>query len=208
MFFRICWISWISFSKYPTKNNVLKKVVLLKVTGLILVIVKFRAEKILFRFLLPNLFLKNMKYQLYKQLCLFENERPILFSYTILFMISEKAYHKVHVFSPWCIHAPKTSRRHANFFWTLKLLLCGPVTFKNYINLHENTYLLTEGGRSFKTFLRKNYIIVLDSCYLFTKKCLTWNWKFTADLMNTMQFIRRWWIWHSVILKLKFLCCC
>ena len=94
----------------------------------------------------------------------------------------------------------KISRRHANFFWTLKLPLCGLVAFKNYINLHVNTYLLTEGGRSFKTFLGKNYIIVLDSCYLFTKKCLTWNWKFTADLMNTLQFIRRWWIWHSVIL--------
>ena len=27
-------------------------------------------------------------------------------------------------------------------------------------------YLLTEGGRSFKTFLKENYAIALDSCYL------------------------------------------
>ena len=30
-------------------------------------------------------------------------------------------------------------------------------------------YLLTEGGRSFKTLLKENYAIALDSCYLFTK---------------------------------------
>ena len=30
-------------------------------------------------------------------------------------------------------------------------------------------YTLTEAGRSFKTFLKENYAIALDSCYLFTK---------------------------------------
>ena len=30
-------------------------------------------------------------------------------------------------------------------------------------------YILTEGGRSFKTLLKESYVIVLDSCYLFTK---------------------------------------
>ena len=29
-------------------------------------------------------------------------------------------------------------------------------------------YILTEGGRSFKTLLKENYAIALDSCYLFT----------------------------------------
>ena len=82
------------------------------------------------RFLSPNLFLKNMKYQLRKQLSSFENERPILFSYTILFMISKKAYHRCMFFSPSCIHAPKISRRHANSFWTLKLPLCGLELYK------------------------------------------------------------------------------
>ena len=27
------------------------------------------------------------------------------------------------------------------------------------------------GGMSFKTLLKENYVIALDSCYLFTKKC-------------------------------------
>ena len=31
-------------------------------------------------------------------------------------------------------------------------------------------YMLTEGGRSFKTLLKENYAIALGSCYLFTKK--------------------------------------
>ena len=30
-------------------------------------------------------------------------------------------------------------------------------------------YILTEGGRSFKTLFKENYAIALDSCYLFTK---------------------------------------
>ena len=33
-------------------------------------------------------------------------------------------------------------------------------------------YILTEGGRTFKTLLKENYAIALDGCYLFTKKCL------------------------------------
>ena len=32
-------------------------------------------------------------------------------------------------------------------------------------------YLLTE-GRDFKTFLKENYVITLDSCYVFAKKTL------------------------------------
>ena len=31
----------------------------------------------------------------------------------IWFMISQKKYHKVHVTSPWCMHAPKVSTRHS-----------------------------------------------------------------------------------------------
>ena len=46
----------------------------------------------------------------------------------------------------------------------LKLILCGVVVF-----IDMNTY--TEVGMSFKTFLKENYAIALDSCYLFTKKC-------------------------------------
>ena len=36
-------------------------------------------------------------------------------------------------------------------------------------------YILTEGGRSFKTLLKENYAIVLGRCYLFTKKCYAWD---------------------------------
>ena len=31
-------------------------------------------------------------------------------------------------------------------------------------------HILTEGGGSFKTFLKENYTIALDSCFLFTTK--------------------------------------
>ena len=41
-------------------------------------------------------------------------------------------------------------------------------------------YLLTEEGRSFKTFLKENYGIALDSCYLFTKKMLNMELKMTS----------------------------
>ena len=63
-----------------------------------------------------SILLRGMKYQLRKQLCTFENEIPILFSYSIWFLISEKTYHKVHVSSPWCMHALKVSRRHTKCF--------------------------------------------------------------------------------------------
>ena len=31
--------------------------------------------------------------------------------------------------------------------------------------------ILTEAAKSFKTFLKENYAIALETCYLFTKKC-------------------------------------
>ena len=46
-----------------------------------------------------------------------------------------------------------------------------------------NTY--TEVGRSFKTFLKENYAIALDSCYLFTKKML--NMKLNMILIVLME---------------------
>ena len=39
------------------------------------------------------------------------------------------------------------------------------------IFINVNMYLLTEGG-DFKTFLKENYVITLDSCYVFAKKTL------------------------------------
>ena len=45
-----------------------------------------------------------------------------------------------------------------------KLPLCGLVIFTD---MNTYMYILTEGGRSFKTF-KENYAVALDSCYLFT----------------------------------------
>ena len=44
----------------------------------------------------------------------------------------------------------------------LKLPLCGLVVLTDM-----DTYILIEGGRIFKTFLKENYAIALDSCFLF-----------------------------------------
>ena len=64
-----------------------------------------------------------------------------------------------------CIPTPKASTRHTrNSFSSYKLSLCGLVVF-----IDMNTY--TEVGMSFRTFLKENYAVALDSCYLFTKKC-------------------------------------
>ena len=52
----------------------------------------------------------------------------------------------------------------------LKLPLCGLVVF-----IDMNTYILT-GGKNLKIFLQENYTIVLDNCYLFTKKCWALYW--------------------------------
>ena len=49
-------------------------------------------------------------------------------------------------------------------------------------------YILTEGGRSFKT-LKENYRIALDSCYLFTKKKLSMGLNMMLIvLMDTLDF--------------------
>ena len=107
-----------------------------------------------------------MKYQLQKQLCSFENEKLISFSYKIWLMISEKKKKsQVHISSPCCMHAPKVATRHTQNFFIPYIIF---VWTSDFIDM--NTYILTEGSRSFKTFLTENYAFALDSCYLFTKK--------------------------------------
>ena len=51
-------------------------------------------------------------------------------------------------------------------------------------------YILTEAGRSFKTFLKENYAIALGSCYLFTKNVKQW---FEHDIDSTYGDIRHSW---------------
>ena len=123
------------------KNS--EKVVLLEVKGLIQIIVKFRAEKVLCTFLSPNILLRGMKYWLQKQLCSFENERLISW------------FHSATQFGSWVL---KKILHGACFFTVMHACTrslneayrkCGLVVF-----VDEHRYILTEGGRSFKTFLK------------------------------------------------------
>ena len=59
-----------------------------------------------------------------------------------------------------------TKKSVSNFpiFSALKL-----PSYELAVFIDMNMYILKE-GRNFKTFLKENYIITLDSCYSFTKK--------------------------------------
>ena len=138
-----------------------------------------------------------MKYQLGKQLCSFESEKHISFSYTIRFMVSEKYITRCTFLYHGAWMHQKSQRDTKKFFSALKLPLRGLVVF-----IDMNMYILTEKAWSFKTFFKENYAIALDSCYLFTKKMLYMELsmilivletletflKFTGNLMNTLQF--------------------
>ena len=74
----------------------------------------------------------------------------------------------MHV-SLWWRMAPKVLTRYKKdctpenpILSVLKLRSYGLVVF-----IDMNTYILTE-GRNFKTFLKENYAVDLDSCYIFT----------------------------------------
>ena len=60
--------------KNDTQKAMLSSV---EVKALTQIIIQFRAEEILGTLLSPNTLSKGMEYQLQKQLCSFENERPI-----------------------------------------------------------------------------------------------------------------------------------
>ena len=49
------------------------------------------------------------------------------------------------------------------------------------------TYILTE-SRNFKTILKENYVIALDSCYIFTKEMLHMTrWQKTGFLVGARR---------------------
>ena len=50
-------------------------------------------------------------------------------------------------------------------------------------------YILPE-GRNFKTFLNKDYPIVLNSCYLFTKKLLNMKLNMILIALRESSYIR------------------
>ena len=189
----------------------IEKVVLLEVKALIQIIVKFKAEKILCTFLSPSILLRGMKYRLQKQLCSFENERLISFSYKIWLMISEKNITRctflhrgvcMHQKSQQCI--PKIiSVLKITFMWT-----SGFNWYENYMDI------LTKGRRSFKNAWKKTMQLLwttvtyllkndehgiehdIDSTYGDIR--LSWNlhqiWWIPCNLS-------RCWIWQSVSLE-------
>ena len=58
--------------------------------------------------------------------------------------------------------------------------------------LNMNTYILTE-GTNFKTFLKENYPIDLDSCYIFTNNMLNLELKMMLIVLMEFAYIRNSW---------------
>ena len=111
-------------------------------------------KKFCVRSLSPNILLSGIKYWLRNQLCSFENERLTSFSYTIWFMISEKNVTRcMFLHRDACMH--QKSQRGIHKMWT------------GGFYWWTRAYILTEGGRSFKAFMKENYAIALDN----TEKC-------------------------------------
>ena len=65
----------------------------------------------------------------------------------------------------------------------LKLTSCEIVVFTDM-----DTYILKE-GRNFKTFLKEIYAVVLDSCYMFTKKMLNMEWGMMLIVLMESAYI-------------------
>ena len=106
----------------------------------------------------------------------------------IWFIISEKKYPRGANFFAVVHASTKTLKQGIQnncapefpILSALKLRPCGLVVF-----MDMNTYILTEGS-DFKTFLRENYAIALNSCYLFTKQML--NMELNMMLIVLMEF--------------------
>ena len=109
-------------------------------------------------------------------------------------------YPKWHVYS-LCgarVHQNSKQGTHKNcvpeflILSALKLPSCVPVVL-----IDLNTCILTE-GRNFKTFLKENYAITLDtnSCCIFTKKCWTWNLMLTV--LMEFAYIRHFWTLQQI----------
>ena len=124
------------------------------------------------------------------------------FRYTIWFIISEKVSRDTRFFNVvvwgWT-HAPKFSTNQA---------------YKKHV--YQNFEFFQTLKITFKTFLKENYAVALDSYYLFTIKML--KIKLNVILIVLMEFayirnswtllqswcitcnLSRWWIWESVSL--------
>ena len=83
--------------------------------GLIKITEKFRAEKTLCTFLSPSIPLMRGTWNIdCENNCAHLKVKGSFHSaMQFWFMISEKKYHKVHISSPLCMHAPKVSSRQS-----------------------------------------------------------------------------------------------
>ena len=105
--------------------------------------------------------------------------------FTIWFWISKKSITRytfchrgcarIYQKSQQARHVKKNVHQNFWFFQPLKNEVLDWTYEVFVIFINNNSYILTE-GRNFKTFLKINYVVALDSCYLFTKKCWAWNW--------------------------------
>ena len=105
----------------------------------------------------------------------------------------KKWYHKVHL-SLKCIHgtkslnnAQKNCATKCLMLSALKLNSCGPMVF-----IDMNAYILAE-DRNFKTFLKKDYAVALNCCYMSTKKMLNMELNIMLMLLLKFVYIRHSW---------------
>ena len=114
-------------------------ILLVEMKGLIQIIFKFRAKKFWVRFNRQTSFWQAWSIS-YESNCAENKERLILFSCTIWVHDFWKKHHEMQV-------SPRGTCKDQ----ALKLPSCGLVVF-----IDMNMYILTEGDRSFKTFMKEN----------------------------------------------------
>ena len=139
----------------------------------------------------PNILLRSPKYSVLKRMCsntLKRNELKVYislkenklacftncidkarFKYMIWFMISEKSITRCTF--PHCggarMHQKSQTRHKKIVYQNLQFFQPLRITFMwTLVFIDLNTYILTE-DRNFKTFLKENYAIALDSCYTY-----------------------------------------
>ena len=105
----------------------------------------------------------------------------------------KKWYHKVQL-SLKCIrgtkslnNAQKNCATKCLILSALKLNSCGPMVF-----IDMNAYILAE-DRNFKTFLKKDYAVALNCCYMSTKKMLNMELNIMLMLLLKFVYIRHSW---------------
>ena len=133
-------------------------------------------------FLSPSTISGGIQYLLPKQSCSFENERLISFTYTIWL---KKILHGVCFFT--LVHECTKSLKETynNFFQPLNYFYVG-----QWFSSISTPTILTEGGESFKTFLKENCPVALGNCYLLKfDSLLVCNIRFFAICLCGCKFL-------------------